>query len=326
MNRRNVSVVICTKDRPKMLQRCLESVLGSTEGPIEILVVDQSTDGRTAEVVEDVSAASHLPVRYLHLNSVGHTRARNVGLQACRGRIVAFTDDDCIVHPGWIGAIVREFDSPKVNCVCGQTRPADHADRPKQALLSTLNRNGRRLVNGRHNPVAIGRGNNMAFRKADLLSLGGFNEQIGVGTYLHAGDDIDMFYRLLEAGGSIIQSPGAIVDHAQPDDWQAVLRKKRGYAVSVSAVLSSRARHGDIYAGLLLAGKMLYELGCLVGGGLLRMNLQVAAIGWHSFVGSLSGLRYSCDDAFCHEVRRLTLLARNCFGGDGRQPSRQRTS
>ncbi len=162
----------------------------------------------------------------------------------------------------------------------------------------------------------------MAFRKADLLKLGGFNEQIGVGSRLYAGDDIDMFYRLLAVGGSIVHSPNAIVCHAQPGDWETVLAKKRGYAISVAAVLGARVRYGDMYAGLLLVSKILYELLCLLCGGLVRMNRRMAAVGWHSLAGSLSGLRYPFRKSFCSEIRRLTLIARESFGsGRGSQRS-----
>jgi len=306
----DISVVICTRDRPEALRSCLRSVAGSTRRPCEVVVVDQSSDGHTAEVIEKFSAASPFPLRYLHLDTVGHTKARNAGIRASRGQIIAFTDDDCVVDAGWLDAVSREFARSPANCVCGQTRPASHQERPRPALLSTLNHHRRRLVRGKHNPITVGRGNNMAFRKDDLVRLGGFNEQIGVGTSVYAGDDLDLFYRLLEAGGSIMHAPDAIVLHAQPDDWETVVRKKRGYAISAAAVLAGRARYGDLYAGVLLGCKILYEFGYLLCGGALRLNPRLAAIGWHSLLGSLSGLKYLLNGTFCDEARRLTRSAR----------------
>jgi len=308
-----VSVVICTRNREKALRNCLRSIAESASRPFEVLVVDQSTNGRTEKAVTEESAKSPFPMLYMHLDTVGHTKARNAGVRASHGQIIAFTDDDCLVDTGWLDALSREFTDSRVSCVCGRTQPADHRERPKAALLSTLDHYRRRLVRGKHNPVTVGRGNNMAFRKADLLMLGGFNERIGVGTSLYAGDDLDLFYRLMEAGGYIVHTPDAVVLHAQPDDWQLVLRKKRGYAISAAAVLCARIRYGDLYAGTLLIGKIVYEFGCLLCGGVIRMNRRLASIGWHSFVGSLSGLKYLLNRDFCAEIHRLSRSARDSF-------------
>lgn len=157
----------------------------------------------------------------------------------------------------------------------------------------------------------IGRGNNMAFRKDFLVRLGGFNERIGVGTRLYAGDDLDVFYRLLQAGGTIAHTPDAIVLHAQPGNWADVVKKKRGYAISASAILASRAKDGDVYAGLLLIGKMMYEFGYLFCGGTIRLNRQLAQIGWHSFLGTLSGMKYALNPEFTNELRNSYRQARD---------------
>ena len=316
----DISVVVCTRDRPDDVKSCLRSLCYSRLRPLEVLVVDQSSDGDTARVVGELGRLSPLPVRYLRLDTAGLTKARNAGIRASRGEIVAFTDDDCIVDALWLDAVRRELGGSHVSCLCGQTKPASHGERPRPALLSTLNHDRRRLVRGKHNPIAIGRGNNMAFRRDDLLKLGGFNEQIGVGASLCAGDDLDIFYRVLEVGGSIVHAPDAVVLHAQPDDWRAVVRKKRGYSISAAAILASRARYGDLYAGLLLIGKTLYEFGYLFCGGLLRMNRCLAAIGWNSFVGSLCGLKYVLDRTFCEEVRRLTHFARESYSARNKRP------
>lgn len=163
-----VSVVICTRNRPEAIRDCLASLSLSTAPPLEIIVVDQSDDGLTAQVVREYSAAMPVPLRHLRMDTVGHSRARNFGIQASRGQVVAFTDDDCTVSPAWIESLSREFSDAGISCVCGQTQPANHGSRPTVALLSTLKHRRHRLLRGKRNPITVGRGNNFAFRKADL--------------------------------------------------------------------------------------------------------------------------------------------------------------
>lgn len=323
----DVSVVICTKDRPEMLRRCLTSLVTGSRLPAEILVMDQSANGRTDRIVRELSSSHpQVVLRYFKLQQAGLTAARNAGVKASRCGVVAFTDDDCIADSNWIDAIAREFTVNGANCVCGRTCAADHSDRPRQALISTLTAHRRERVCGKRNPVMVGRGNNMAFRRSDLLKLGGFNEHIGVGTRLFAGDDLDVFYRLLRAGGTIARVPDAVILHSQPEDWQSVLKKKRGYAISAAALLSGRFRYGDAYAGLLLIGKMAYEFGYLMCGGVIRGNRQVAQVGLHSFLGTLSGLKYALNPGFTQEVRAMTQYACGSYAhGDGKSSAHETT-
>lgn len=310
-----VSVVVCTKDRSNMLRLCLESILRNSLLPYEIVVVDQSVDDRTAAVVDQASVMSGCPIRRIQLDSTGLSIARNIGVKAALGEVIAFTDDDCDAAPGWVEAIVQEFVDETVGCVCGHVYPADHKQRPRQTRISTLSNRPRSIVTGKCNPFLVGRGNNMAFRKSDLEKLGMFNEYIGVGSSVYAGEDLDILYRLMEVGGRIVHTPDAIVYHAQPDEWESVIKKKRGYAIAASAILASRARHGDIYAGLLVVGKMFYEFGCLFCGGALRANLHVARVGWHSMIGSFSGIKHAFDPAFQGRVKGLTQFARDSYSG-----------
>lgn len=276
---------------------------------MEIVIVDQSTDERTADLVASYSGGE-IPLRYQRLGSIGHTKARNIGIKMSRGEIIAFTDDDCIVDKDWIEKLASGLIGKRVLGVCGRTRPAAHDDRPRQALISTMDCGHYRVFRGKCNPIIIGRGNNMAFRRDDLLKMGAFNEMIGVGTHVYAGDDIDLFYRVLSAGGWIAYLPDAVVYHAQPDDFRSVIEKKRGYSISVAAVFGARVRYGDLHASLLMAGKLAYEFGWLMCGGALRGKRPLMTIGWNSLMGSLSGLKYLLNRRFCREVRRLNHFAR----------------
>lgn len=309
MNAADISVTICTRDRPEYIRACLGSIRDGSSLPGEVWVIDQSSDDRSSQVVDEFLRDSELPLHYYRHNGIGHTSARNTGARLCLSPIIAYTDDDCLVDKSWLSHMAKAFEEPSVNCVCGMTIPADHTDRPPEAHLSTFTPAAHKVVRSRCNPLAVGRGNNMAFRRADLLALGGFNETIGVGTSLYAGDDTDIFYRLVQAGGAIAVVPEAIVYHAQPESWQMVMRKKRGYAVSFAAIFAIKAVQGDAYAGALLSAKLMYESIYLFLGGALTMRGRMAEIGWHSMMGSLSGIKHVMNRDFRTEMRRLSVTA-----------------
>ncbi|MDO8587144.1 MAG: glycosyltransferase family 2 protein [Armatimonadota bacterium] len=311
MSSSSISVVVSTVDGRNSLEVCLGSIAGNSVPPLEVLVMHQGSDGGTAEAARKVARATSVEFNYIRLRTTGLTKSRNAAISAARGDTMAFTDDDCIAGADWLKALSRGLADPRVSCVCGRTEPANQTHRPRSTLLSTFKVERRQLIRGRHNPVTIGRGNNMAFRRQVLLDLGGFNEQIGCGATMEAGDDMDMFCRLLDSGGAILHAPDALVLHAQPNDWANALMKKRGYALSTSAILADRAVRGDLYAGALLLGKFAYEFIYLLCGGAARMNPRVAAVGWHSLVGAVSGLGYLRYRPFREESRRLAALARS---------------
>ncbi len=91
-----ISVLIATKNRPTQLSQCLRSLLLNTYKNFEILVLDQSTTGKTEKYVR---ALKNKNITYLKLNNPGKSKALNWGISMAKGKILAFTDDDCITHP-----------------------------------------------------------------------------------------------------------------------------------------------------------------------------------------------------------------------------------
>ena len=110
------TVVICTRNRPTELGRCLEGVARLRYSNFDVLVVDNApTDDRAREV----AACWH--ARYIAEPVVGLSRARNRGARACDTDIVAFLDDDSIPEPEWLSRLVREFKNPSVMAVTGRS-------------------------------------------------------------------------------------------------------------------------------------------------------------------------------------------------------------
>jgi len=114
------SVVICTRDRPEFLKRCLRSLSSLTRKPMEILVVDNTpTSDETHCIVRSMTG-----VRYILEPRPGLDIARNTGVLYSSGNIVAFIDDDVTVHSHWLEALHRAFQTPKVMAVTGLVLPA----------------------------------------------------------------------------------------------------------------------------------------------------------------------------------------------------------
>src|SRR5262245_57315015 len=102
-------VVVCTRNRPEKLERCLEAISRLMYATFQVLVVDNApSDCRTNEI------ASRWKVRYIQEPIIGLSRARNLGAQNCDAEIIAYIDDDCLPHPDWLSGLVREFTNPSV--------------------------------------------------------------------------------------------------------------------------------------------------------------------------------------------------------------------
>jgi glycosyltransferase involved in cell wall biosynthesis len=127
------SVVIATRDRAELLRRCLETLERVTYPSLEVVVVDNApSSDETAQLV--AAAAGHpLDIRYAVERRPGTAVARNTGLGLAKGEIVAFIDDDVLVEPGWLEALVGGFSAAQdVDCVTGRVLPVS-VEAPEQS-------------------------------------------------------------------------------------------------------------------------------------------------------------------------------------------------
>lgn len=105
--RLGITVGIITRNRASDLEGCLESLARQSRRPDEVLVVDNGSTDRTAEVLE--AFRERLPLSLRFLAEAGIPAARNMVLAHARHQVIAFTDDDCILEPGWLQAVERGF-------------------------------------------------------------------------------------------------------------------------------------------------------------------------------------------------------------------------
>jgi GT2 family glycosyltransferase len=254
-----VSIVVCTRDRPQELDRCLRALRVHAAAGHEVIVVDNApSDGSTAKVV-----ASH-GCRYLCEPEPGLNRARNRGFAAAHHDLVAFTDDDCAPDPGWVEALVAPYADAEVAATTGLVMPLE-LETAAQESFEAYSANRRifepRLYRRSTTPPSAagvaGLGANMSFRRATLVGLGGFDPRFDGGTPTLSGGDTEMFARLLGAGGTIAYRPDALVWHRHRRDLPSLRRVVFGYGAGVFAVFAKRLAEDRDIGVLLTAPRWL---------------------------------------------------------------------
>lgn len=237
-----ISVVLCTRDRPEQLRRCLQSLAALEDGEHELLVIDNHTD----PAVE----ASDLPpgARLVHEPEPGLDAARNRGATEATGDVVAYIDDDCEADPHWLSGLRRAFADDAVGMVTGRVRPAS-LERPSHRYFEAYFGFDRGLGRRRFTPWddrpwyplwtgLLGTGCNMALRRTLLLDVGGFDERFDVGSTIGGGGDLELFARVLRQGTVAEYAPDALVWHHHRDDAGALARQFRGYGQASGAYLA----------------------------------------------------------------------------------------
>lgn len=238
-----VSVIICTRGRPGLLRRCLHMLHGLAWAPAEIVVVDNApTDESTREVARDFGE-----VVYVREPRAGLDIARNTGIRAAAHPVVAFVDDDVVVHPLLIYRIGEAFADETTAALTGLVL-ALRLDTEAQLIFEqhwSFNRGYvdqayapayvREASNGIAPVWEIGAGANMAFRKAVFEQVGYFDELLDVGAAGCSGDS-EMWYRILAHGYTIRYNPRAVVYHEHRQDMAGLRRQlfyyMRGHAAA----------------------------------------------------------------------------------------------
>jgi GT2 family glycosyltransferase len=263
-----LTVVISTRNRPDLLRGCLESLAGVvTRREVEAVVVDQSDPDRQLGLAEVATLTRHGPVRvrYMPSETVGAARGRNLGIRAARAPIVAVTDDDCRVTPEWVDALCKRFDAdPDLVMLCGRVLP-DGAPDPRTRAASVHTAERSIAFRPGRDPGDLGSGNNVAYRRSALLAMRGYDEHLGPGTAVPAGEDAELFYRLVRTGAKARYEPGPVVYHVAWRDPEALLDVWREYSLGAAVYLTRE----------IVARRDLGALRVLT-----RRTLRFGALGW----------------------------------------------
>jgi hypothetical protein len=291
------SVVISTRNRADQLAVAMSSILADLPADCEIVVVDQSDDSRTWDVVQRLSRGSQ-SVSYCISDRRGLSAARNDGSRVATGELLLFTDDDCEVELGWCEAWVRECrGEPRAGIGFGRVThpPFD----PQTGHIPSFDIQAQLPVGGVEVfwSSSVGMGANMAVRR-DLWELvGGFDEGLGPGSTYGGADELDLAYRIARAGRFILRAVTPTVTHYGFRPQAEASALFNGYSAGTAAMYAKHARCGDLYAAKLLAVGTVLQLwraatGLLTG----RRPLGIRSLRGY-LIGAASSLRLPVDKA-----------------------------
>ena len=212
-----VSVVVCAYNAADTIDDCLTSLRALTYPDVDVIVVNDGSRDATAAL-----ARRYAGVRVIDVPNGGLSAARNVGLAAATGEIVAYTDADCRVDADWLTYLVQPLLTSDVAGVGGLNVVPSDDPWVAQCVARAPGGPTHVMLDDRiaeHVP-----GCNMAFRREALLSVEGFNP-----VYLRAGDDVDICWRLQARGFQIGFSPSALVWHHHRASVTEYWRQQVGY-------------------------------------------------------------------------------------------------
>jgi GT2 family glycosyltransferase len=249
-----VSVVLCTRDRADQLETCLHHLDRQEYPRFEVVVVDNAP---ASEAVRNLVAIRKTDVTYRYVVEPrgGLSWARNAGVAAAAGNIIAFLDDDDEPDRHWLTGLAGGFArGGDIGCVTGMTVPA-RLDTPAQELFELAGghcnaRGFSRDVFSRHGPQnrlyplpPFGAGANMAFRREALAGIGGFDVALGAGTPARASEDTLALTLILLAGYRIAYEPAALMRHHHRRDIESLCAQRYGYGVGLTAYYAALLRH-----------------------------------------------------------------------------------
>jgi GT2 family glycosyltransferase len=218
-----LSVVISTLDRPRQLARCLDALLSGSRLPAEVVVVDQGSPEPTVAVLDERRSAG-VPLVHVPQTRRGLSASQNAGVNTARWAAVAIVDDDCVPDHRWVEVAEREhLRAPGPLLVAGRVLPLP-PDGDRTLPLSSRTSTVRLELAADALPWEIGTGGNFSVTREVYLQVGGNDERLGTGTPGRAGNDLDLFHRLLRAGVQARFEPDLLVLHAAR---QLRLRRRR---------------------------------------------------------------------------------------------------
>lgn len=271
------SLILATVHRTEEVRAFLASLLvQSSVGRLEVIVVDQNTDARLAPILAEYQGRLSI----VHLRSErGLSRARNVGLAQARGSFVAFPDDDCIYPPGVLARVLEFFENfPYIDGVSGIVKDLEGIAPVASRWASspgtiTAKNHWTRLVSI-----------SLFFRRHVVVSVGSFDESLGVGSGspFGSGEESDFVLNALKQGFKLWFEPAIVLLHPKPVMHYTELDQKRAksYGMGLGRVLRKHRASPLTHWVRPLGGSLLFAL---------TGNGARARYHWNVFEGRVRG-------------------------------------
>lgn len=241
-----ISVVISTMDRPDTLARCLDALMTGSRLATEIVVVDQGDAILTAAVLD---SRRRPETAFVHLTQTrkGLSASQNAGVRRASCPVVSIIDDDCLPDERWVEVAARHHTGGRGSLLLGgRVLPLPSAGERTIPLAIRDSSEPRRLAPDAM-PWDVGTGGNFSVTRATYLLIGGNDERLGTGSSGRAGNDIDLFRRLMRAGVEARFEPDLLVLHerATPSEFRA---RSSTYGFGVGACIALWLGDGDRWA------------------------------------------------------------------------------
>ncbi len=256
-----VSVIVPTHNRPDLLQRCLPSLTTLYYPNYEIIIVDNAPrDNATADFIQQNYSNR---VHYLREDRPGPSWARNCGIAAAQGEILAFTDDDVEVDRYWLIELIKNFDTTKdVACVTGHVFPLELETAAQfwyeeyggsnwfeeeksddfrwwfTKHLFDMKENRPHIPLYPYKAGMFGCGASMAFTASVLREIGGFDPALGGTGPSRCAQDIALLFKVVLYGHKLVYEPASLVYHMNRKEYSALCKQIYNYGIGLTAYLT----------------------------------------------------------------------------------------
>ncbi len=245
------SVAICARNAEQTLARCLSSIEHLQPAPEQIILINDGSSDTTPQILRDWASKNPAQRTLLNTPGIGLSAARNLALAEAKTEYIAYCDADCELPVRWLHYLYRAFqDQPTARAAGGPNFPP-RSEHPKTAALNAAPGTAGHVLLSPRNAEHIP-GCNLALHVPTAQKINGFDP-----TFHTAGDDVDICWRILDAGHTIAYHPGAWLWHLRRSSWRGYWKQQYGYGEAETLLrfkhshrfsLHGQARwHGTIY-------------------------------------------------------------------------------